>query len=261
MRNEIPTSEMIAAIVRAILSAGDKMVIDGSFYKEIGPLVSPTQVSSPTELLAPEAGRGAASLLDFGCGTGAYRGAVEKLGLQWTGLNYADGMSKGARTEASRMGEIVFYDGVNIPFEDASFDLVFSMQVFEHLPNVPATFTELARILKPGGAIVGSVSQLEQMHDYSTYNFTPYGLKLASAAAGLKLEAVFPRFDAFTFLLRRLLIVTSGTNENSLSPHSRPDNGVMKAIEEFGKRVGADEVRTNLMKLMFASHFAFVIRK
>ena len=252
---------MLAAMVRAILSTGEKMVMDGSFYKEIGPIVSAERVSSPVELFPAEVEKGARSLLDFGCGTGAYRARCESSGLSWTGLNYAEGMSSGARSAAETNGDIVFYDGINIPFEDASFDVVFSMQVFEHLPNIPATFSELARILKPGGAIVGSVSQLEQMHDYSTFNFTPYGLKLASASAGLNLEVVYPRFDAFTFLFRRLLIVTSGTNENSVSPELRPDNGVMRAIEEFGERIGADAVRTNLMKLMFASHFAFVIRK
>nr|WP_245396678.1 class I SAM-dependent methyltransferase [Jiella sonneratiae] len=239
------------------------MVIDGSFHIEIGPLVAKASeaIHRPEDLLAIESKRGATTLLDFGCGTGAYRRLCESHGFQWTGLNYAEGMSDGARAAAKRLDDIAFYDGRCIPAEDNCFDVVFSMQVFEHLTDIAATFSELARVMRPGGAIVGSVSQLEQMHDYSTFNFTPYGLKTASEAAGLRLEKVYPRFDAFTFLFRRLLIVTSGTNENSLSMELRHDNMVMQEFERYGKRIGMDEVRTSLMKLMFSSHFAFVVRK
>lgn len=38
-----------------------------------------------------------------------------------------------------------------IPYPDASFDLAFADNVLEHLPDPVAVFTEIARVLKPGG--------------------------------------------------------------------------------------------------------------
>jgi ubiquinone/menaquinone biosynthesis C-methylase UbiE len=38
-----------------------------------------------------------------------------------------------------------------IPHDDASFDVVVSNQVFEHVQDMEATLLEIARVLKPGG--------------------------------------------------------------------------------------------------------------
>ena len=44
--------------------------------------------------------------------------------------------------------------GESIPFEDATFDLVFSNNVLEHLSESGAVFAEVYRVLKPGGVFV-----------------------------------------------------------------------------------------------------------
>jgi SAM-dependent methyltransferase len=41
-----------------------------------------------------------------------------------------------------------------LPFEDASIDVVFSDQVFEHVMNYPQAIDELRRVLRPGGVFV-----------------------------------------------------------------------------------------------------------
>ncbi|MCQ9373886.1 class I SAM-dependent methyltransferase [Methyloversatilis sp. XJ19-13] len=43
------------------------------------------------------------------------------------------------------------YDGRNIPFPDASFDVVFSSNVLEHVGDLPYLQHEIKRVLKPGG--------------------------------------------------------------------------------------------------------------
>ena len=49
---------------------------------------------------------------------------------------------------------VQIYDGQSIPFPDATFDIVYSFAVLEHVPNPPALLTEVLRVLKPGGRSV-----------------------------------------------------------------------------------------------------------
>jgi SAM-dependent methyltransferase len=46
------------------------------------------------------------------------------------------------------------YDGVNIPFPNEQFDVVFSSNVLEHIPHVESFQKEIQRVLKPGGIAV-----------------------------------------------------------------------------------------------------------
>lgn len=46
------------------------------------------------------------------------------------------------------------YDGINIPFEDESFDIIFSSNVLEHIQNLPPIFTEIHRVLKSDGITI-----------------------------------------------------------------------------------------------------------
>ena len=49
---------------------------------------------------------------------------------------------------------ISLYDGVNIPFEDNTFDVVFSCHVVEHVENLDLLNNEIKRILKDNGIII-----------------------------------------------------------------------------------------------------------
>lgn len=52
--------------------------------------------------------------------------------------------------EASNLG-IVQADAERLPFDDESFDLVYSYGVLHLAPDTPSTFEEVNRVLKPGG--------------------------------------------------------------------------------------------------------------
>ena len=58
------------------------------------------------------------------------------------------------------------------------------------MPNPVALLGESRRVLKPGGAIFGDVPFLQPLHlaPHHYFNFTPYGLEVVAAKAGLKLQ-------------------------------------------------------------------------
>lgn len=47
-------------------------------------------------------------------------------------------------------------DVTRSPFPDAAFDLVLSNEVLEHVPDLDAALRDMARILRPGGMVIGT---------------------------------------------------------------------------------------------------------
>jgi SAM-dependent methyltransferase len=98
-------------------------------------------------------------LLDFGCGSGAMVYVWRTRGVAARGADVdacQDLMA--ARLVAEGLaapGECVFAsipsEPYRLPFEDASFDIVTSWQVFEHVIHWPSALREIARVLKSGG--------------------------------------------------------------------------------------------------------------
>lgn len=83
-------------------------------------------------------------LLDLGAGTGA---ANEIFGdREVVGLDPAPEML--ALNDAP---DRIVAVGESLPFDDESFDAVFSAYVFRNLDSVDTTMQEVARVLKPGG--------------------------------------------------------------------------------------------------------------
>jgi SAM-dependent methyltransferase len=57
----------------------------------------------------------------------------------------------------SRRGGVQCQDIQRLTFSDASFDLVTSTEVFEHVPDDRRGFAEIRRVLRPGGAFIFTV--------------------------------------------------------------------------------------------------------
>ena len=86
-------------------------------------------------------------VLDLGSGTGA---ALPVFGdREVVALDPVSQM-----LELSPIDKRVVAYGESLPFEDGSFDGVFSAYVFRNLVSIPATLAEVERVLRPGGALV-----------------------------------------------------------------------------------------------------------
>lgn len=93
-------------------------------------------------------------VLDVGCGGGFLTEEISKFGLQATGLDPSAPSLYTAKRHARAMNLDVSYlegFGEALPFEDASFDMVFCLDVLEHVRDFRVIVREVNRVLKPGG--------------------------------------------------------------------------------------------------------------
>lgn len=130
-----------------------------------------------------------AKLLDLGCGPRDQAVAAEHYSLQYVGVDYSSPAAD------------LLADAHAIPFEDHTFDVVLSYAVLEHLYNPFAALQEIARVLRPGGALVAVVSQGEPFHD-SYFHHTAFGVLSVLREAGLRPIVLWPSYDTLHALAR-----------------------------------------------------------
>ncbi|MBC7420250.1 MAG: methyltransferase domain-containing protein [Bdellovibrio sp.] len=97
------------------------------------------------------------TLLDIGCGNGAFLRQVAPQLEKVSGVDASAGMLKVAQTKASEAGieniDFQRIDGPKLPFADNQFDTVISVLSFRYLDWDPM-INEILRVLKPGGRIL-----------------------------------------------------------------------------------------------------------
>ncbi|KAJ3466107.1 hypothetical protein MRS44_006765 [Fusarium solani] len=96
-------------------------------------------------------------VLDVGCGVGGpAREIVKFTGAHVTGLNITEYQVERARVYADKEGlshklKFVQGDFMKIPFPDNSFDAVYAIEATVHAPSLKDVYSEILRVLKPGG--------------------------------------------------------------------------------------------------------------
>lgn len=112
------------------------------------------------------------NVLDVGSGIGgASRFLASEYGCRVTGLDLSDEYCRVAQSLANRLGldSLVTYQqgsALDMPFEDHSFDIVWTQHATMNIADKPKLYSEIARVLRPNGyfamydVLAGPVSPL-----------------------------------------------------------------------------------------------------
>ena len=100
------------------------------------------------------------NIIDVGCGIGGSTlYLADKFGSSATGITLSPVQASRAKERASEAGlsDRVSFEVANaleMPFADNSFDLVWSLESGEHMPDKAKFLAECYRVLKPGGKMI-----------------------------------------------------------------------------------------------------------
>jgi malonyl-CoA O-methyltransferase len=150
---------------------------------------NPLHLLESAETLAALPDLSGARVGDIGCGTGRYALDLARRGpAAVAGIDLAPEMLQAARRKARHAGIDVRWEQGDLtgtlPVAGGAFDAAVCALVLSFLPDVRPAFTEMARVLRPGGALIVS-------------DYHPHGLltaRAASAAAGRRDHAPYLRF-------------------------------------------------------------------
>ena len=192
-------------------------------------------------------------VLDLGCGNGnsvdLFRGYDAQ--IDWVGVDIED--SREARARRRTDAVFMTYDGAHVPFADETFDLVYSNQVLEHVPDPGHHLREIARVLRRGGILIGSTSQLEPYHSMSYWNITPFGFVSLARGAGLDVRELRPGVDGITITLRAFL-----GRPPEFDVWWKQESPLNVEIDAWGRKTGRPAALVNLRKLHMCGQYAFI---
>jgi 2-polyprenyl-3-methyl-5-hydroxy-6-metoxy-1,4-benzoquinol methylase len=165
-------------------------------------------LKSKRQLIQKETGVTVGSVLDIGCGTGAFLAQMKTAGWQATGLE----PDADARTVAKRLHNIESNDpGELFNLSPASFDAITMWHVLEHVHELHRYIAQIHSLLKPSGKLFIAVPNYESVdanvyrlkwaaYDVPRhlYHFTPKAIQALMQKHGLKVVVKKPMwFDSF----------------------------------------------------------------
>ncbi len=133
-------------------------------------------------------------VLDAGCGTGYGSRLLGAAGAaSVTGVDIAEEAIEAARADGAEGVQFLRGDISDLPFEDASFDVVVCFEAIEHVHDQARTLDELHRLLNSTGLLIVSSPNREVYQEgnpHHTHEFAPEELRgaLEQRFANVRLE-------------------------------------------------------------------------
>jgi ubiquinone/menaquinone biosynthesis C-methylase UbiE len=183
------------------------------------------------------------ALLDVGCGLGAIDELLvgEYHAASVVGIDVDPSLLAGMRARIERAGMTECIRGLQVvggplPFADASFDVVFSKDSMVQIPDKPAIFAEVLRVLRPAGRFIasdwlrgGNAEYSAEMMEFFRLEGIAYNMATlaesaeALRAAGFSAVATRDRRDWYLDLARRELQAMEGSLHPVIVQRIGPD--------------------------------------
>jgi 2-polyprenyl-3-methyl-5-hydroxy-6-metoxy-1,4-benzoquinol methylase len=114
-------------------------------------------------------------LLDVGCGSGTLISLLKRRGFRVRGVDFSAEAASIAKSENDVDVAVGSLEQVHFP--DQSFDVVTLFHVMEHVTNPRQVLEEVSRILRPGGALILQVPNIESWQ-FKMFGAKWYGLDI-----------------------------------------------------------------------------------
>lgn len=183
-------------------------------------------------------GRRGLRLVDCGCGT-AHNVDL----LRQFGDTFGFDLSPAALTHARKRGcAVTRADALRAPFPDATFDIATSFDVMQCAPDDRGVVREMARLVRPGGAVVITMAAFEALRgDHSELweefrRYTPAMARQLAEQAGLRVERLqfmFATLVPLMFTVRttqRVLRRWRGARHDDIEVPPAPVNAALTAL-------------------------------
>jgi SAM-dependent methyltransferase len=133
------------------------------------------------------------AVLDVGCGTLPFEPLCRNLVERWDGLDLE---------RRSPLTRFLCSAEEMTPVASESYDAVVCLSALEHMPHPWRAMREMARVAKPGAAIVVDVPHLSRLHEvpHDYFRFTPHSLVSLAQDCGLEVVKVRPVGGPLSFL-------------------------------------------------------------
>lgn len=149
-------------------------------------------------------------VVDVGCGERIYEKYISA--ERYIGVD----VEVSGRKKSSKIPDI-FYDGVNLPFDDDSIDFILCTEVLEHAMHPEDLIKEFFRCLKPSGLAFITVPSMWGEHEmpYDFRRYTSEGIKKLVSDADFRILC-FEREEPGVKALIKLGLSEIQNSENNL---------------------------------------------
>ena len=135
-------------------------------------------------------------VLDAGCGVGYGSAELERSARRVLGVDVDEEAVAYARSRYASPGvEFEVMDLARLDLDDESFDVVCAFETIEHVPDPDAVLAEIARVLRPDGALLVSTPRAERTTERPQNPF--HAVEYAAADFDLLLRGYFDDVELY----------------------------------------------------------------
>ncbi|MGI9204625.1 MAG: class I SAM-dependent methyltransferase [Woeseiaceae bacterium] len=182
--------------------------------------------------------------LEIGLGQGADSEQIIRRGAKWSGIDLtAESVERvGVRLELKELPYQGLTQGsaLEMPFEDNSFDIVFSHGVLHHIPEIGLAQSEISRVLRPDGMLVAMLYAKNSLNYWFSISIVRrLGLIACYLAPGFSSDEMVHQHvanarEAGLFQYLRMKNFIHRNTDGPLNPYSKVYD-VRAVKEDFGK--------------------------